>query len=32
VSGLCPLYDSLGFENAYNLVGGFNDWEGAVAQ
>ena len=26
----CEIMNSLGFENAYNLVGGFLDWEGEV--
>ncbi len=26
----CAIMDSLGFENAYNLEGGFMDWEGDV--
>ncbi len=28
----CAILNSLGIENAYNLEGGFNDWEGDVAQ
>lgn len=28
----CALMNQLGFEKAYNLVGGFNDWEGDVNQ
>tara|TARA_R110002051_G_scaffold241712_1_gene302036 strand:- start:8913 stop:9224 length:312 start_codon:yes stop_codon:yes gene_type:complete len=28
----CAIMNSLGFENAYNLVGGFMNWEGEVAQ
>lgn len=24
----CSIMDQLGFENAYNLMGGFNDWKG----
>ncbi|WP_299102861.1 rhodanese-like domain-containing protein [uncultured Winogradskyella sp.] len=27
----CGIMDQLGFENAYNLEGGFNDWDGEVA-
>lgn len=26
----CAIMNTLGFENAYNLEGGFNDWEGEV--
>jgi rhodanese-related sulfurtransferase len=28
----CAILNSLGIENAYNLEGGFNEWEGEVAQ
>ncbi|MEO9892423.1 rhodanese-like domain-containing protein [Aurantibacter sp.] len=28
----CAILDSLGFENAYNLEGGFMNWEGEVAE
>ena len=28
----CAILNSLGVENTYNLEGGFNDWEGEVAQ
>src|SRR5690606_38149639 len=28
----CAILNSLGVENAFNLEGGFNDWEGEVAQ
>ncbi|QCW99220.1 rhodanese-like domain-containing protein [Aggregatimonas sangjinii] len=28
----CAIMDSLGFQNAYNLEGGFMNWEGEVAQ
>lgn len=27
----CAIMNSLGFENTYNLEGGFNEWEGEVA-
>lgn len=27
----CALMNSIGIENAHNLEGGFNDWEGEVA-
>lgn len=28
----CAIMDQLGFNNAYNLVGGFMEWEGDIAQ
>ncbi|UJH68070.1 rhodanese-like domain-containing protein [Allomuricauda sp. SCSIO 65647] len=28
----CALMNQLGFENAYNLMGGFNEWEGEVIE
>jgi len=28
----CALMNQTGFGNAYNLLGGFNDWEGAVEE
>lgn len=28
----CAVMNSLGFENAYNLEGGFMNWEGEVAE
>lgn len=28
----CAIMNSLGFENAYNLLGGFMNWEGEVAE
>ncbi len=28
----CAVMNSLGFENAYNLEGGFMEWEGEVAE
>ena len=28
----CAIMNSLGFENAYNLEGGFMNWEGEVAE
>lgn len=28
----CSIMNSLGFENAYNLMGGFNDWKGPSTQ
>lgn len=28
----CALMGQLGFENIYNLLGGFNDWEGDVME
>ncbi len=28
----CAIMNQLGFENAYNLMGGFNEWKGEVAQ
>ena len=27
----CHLMEQMGFANAYNLMGGFNEWEGEVA-
>ena len=26
----CQIMDSLGFENTYNLLGGFTEWDGEV--
>ncbi|SFJ49376.1 rhodanese-like domain-containing protein [Olleya namhaensis] len=26
----CAVMNQLGFENAYNLIGGFNEWNGEV--
>ncbi|WP_291869026.1 rhodanese-like domain-containing protein [Maribacter sp.] len=28
----CAIMNSIGIENAYNLVGGFMNWEGEVAE
>ncbi|WP_273567726.1 rhodanese-like domain-containing protein [Maribacter halichondriae] len=28
----CAIMNSIGFENAYNLEGGFMNWEGEVAE
>ena len=28
----CSILNSLGFTNAYNLEGGFNEWEGEVIE
>ncbi|KAA3619212.1 MAG: rhodanese-like domain-containing protein [Flavobacterium sp.] len=28
----CLILDSIGFENTYNLMGGFEDWQGAKTQ
>ena len=28
----CAVMNQLGFENAYNLIGGFSEWQGEVAQ
>jgi rhodanese-related sulfurtransferase len=28
----CAIMNSLGFENTYNLLGGFNEWEGEVEE
>ena len=28
----CAIMNKLGFENAYNLVGGFMNWEGEIAE
>lgn len=28
----CALMNNMGFENAYNLMGGFNEWEGEVVE
>lgn len=28
----CAIMNSIGFENTYNLLGGFNEWDGEVAQ
>lgn len=27
----CAIMNQLGFQNAYNLVGGFNEWKGEIA-
>lgn len=27
----CQIMDGLGFENTYNLMGGFSEWDGEVA-
>ncbi len=27
----CAVMSQIGFNNAYNLIGGFNDWQGDVA-
>jgi rhodanese-related sulfurtransferase len=27
----CAIMSQLGFKNAYNLVGGFNEWKGEIA-
>ncbi len=27
----CTIMNQLGFENAYNLIGGFTEWDGEVA-
>jgi rhodanese-related sulfurtransferase len=27
----CTLMNQLGFDNAYNLIGGINDWKGEIA-
>lgn len=27
----CAVMNQLGFKNAYNLVGGFNEWKGEIA-
>jgi len=27
----CGVMNQLGFENAYNLIGGFTDWQGEIA-
>lgn len=27
----CSIMNQLGFENAYNLLGGFNEWDGDVS-
>lgn len=27
----CAIMNQLGFENAYNLLGGFNEWDGDIA-
>jgi rhodanese-related sulfurtransferase len=27
----CSIMNQLGFENTYNLVGGFNEWRGEIA-
>ncbi len=31
-SQACSIMNQLGFENAYNLLGGFMNWEGEVAE
>lgn len=28
----CAIMNQLGFDNAYNLVGGFTEWQGAVTK
>ena len=28
----CAILNSVGIQNAYNLLGGFQEWEGAVAE
>lgn len=28
----CALMDQMGFENTYNLLGGFSDWDGEVTE
>ena len=28
----CAIMNSLGFENAYNLAGGFMNWEGEIVE
>ncbi len=28
----CAIMNSIGFENTYNLEGGFMDWEGEIAE
>ncbi len=28
----CAIMNSLGFDNAYNLLGGFMEWEGGVVE
>lgn len=28
----CAIMNQLGFENTYNLMGGFNEWEGEVVE
>ncbi|WP_299890969.1 rhodanese-like domain-containing protein [uncultured Lacinutrix sp.] len=28
----CAIMNQMGFENAYNLIGGFQEWAGAVEQ
>lgn len=28
----CAIMNSIGFENTYNLEGGFNEWEGEIEQ
>ena len=28
----CAVMQQLGFENTYNLVGGFSNWQGEIAQ
>ncbi len=28
----CAIMNQLGFDNAYNLLGGFSEWQGAVTQ
>ncbi len=31
-SQACAIMNSVGFESTYNLLGGFNDWEGEVTE
>ncbi|BAO54182.1 rhodanese-like domain-containing protein [Nonlabens marinus] len=31
-SQACQIMDQMGFENTYNLTGGFSNWDGAVDQ
>ena len=28
----CAIMNSVGFSNAYNLMGGFNEWEGDIVE
>jgi rhodanese-related sulfurtransferase len=31
-SQACQIMDQMGFENTYNLAGGFSNWDGPISQ